>query len=63
MEISDPDWRWGNMCAVLYIVDNKGMGFSSILWVDYTRLTSGRITCSPCVILNDMLVWGLVVVR
>ena len=51
------------MCAVLYILDNKGMGFSSILWVDYTRLTSGRITCSPCVILNDMLVWGLVVVR
>ena len=34
MEISAPDWRWVEMCAVLDLVDKKGLRFSSSLWVD-----------------------------
>ena len=25
MNISAPDWRWGNMCSILSLVDNKGL--------------------------------------
>ena len=32
MDISPSDWRWGNMCAVLALVDNKGLKLSSALF-------------------------------
>ena len=50
MEISAPSWRWGNMCAVLALVDNKGLRLSYALLVACMRLPSGRITCGPCVV-------------
>ena len=52
MEIIDPDWMWGKICAVLYIVDKKGIRLSSALWVACTRLPFGRITCNTCYVLN-----------
>ena len=52
MEISDPDWRWRKMCDFLALVDNKGLRLSSDLWIDCTRIPSGRITCGPCCVLN-----------
>ena len=52
MEISVPDWRWGKMCAVLDLVDNKGVRLSSALWVACMRLPSGRITHGPCCVLT-----------
>ena len=55
MEISAPDWRCGKMCAVLSLVDNKGLRLSSALLVACMRLPSGRITCGPCVVLTLLL--------
>ena len=52
MEINAPNWRWGKIFAVFELVDNKGIRLSSDLWVSYMRITSGRITCGPCVVLN-----------
>ena len=51
-EIIDPDWMWGKMCDVLYFIDNKGMRFSSAIWVACTRLTYGISTSGPCIVLN-----------
>ena len=31
MKISNPDWRWGNMCAILVLVDRKRPRCSSAL--------------------------------
>ena len=33
MYISDPGWRWGNIWAVLDLVDSIGLWLSSALWV------------------------------
>ena len=52
MEISAPDWSWGEMCAVLALVDNKDMGLSSALWVACMMLPYGRITCGTCYVLT-----------
>ena len=52
MDISAPYCRWRDMCAVLDLVDNKGLIFRSALWVSCAILPSGRSTSGPCVILN-----------
>ena len=52
MEISAPVWRWGYICAVLILVDNKVLRFSSDLLVACMRLTYSSSTCGPCVFLN-----------
>ena len=52
MEISAPDWRWGKMCDVLALVDNKGLRLISALWVAYIILPYGGITCSPWFVLT-----------
>ena len=52
MEINAPNWRWGKIFAVFELVDNKGIRLSSDLWVSYMRITSGRITCGPCCVLD-----------
>ena len=33
MDISVPDWRWGNMWAVLALVDSNDLRLSYTLWV------------------------------
>ena len=52
MDISAPDWRWGKMCAVLDLVDNKGLRLSSALWVACMRLPFGRINNCHCCVLT-----------
>ena len=47
VEISDLNWSWRKMCYVLALMDNKGLRLSSDLWVTFTGLPSGRITCFP----------------
>ena len=34
MEISAPDWRWVEICAVLDLLYKKGLRLSSSLWVE-----------------------------
>ena len=55
MEISAPDWRWGKMCAVLALVESKGIRCSYALWVACMRLPFGSITRGPCVVLTLFL--------
>ena len=51
-EISSTDWRCGKMCDVLAFVDNKGLRLSLVLWVSCMRITSARVTCGICCVLN-----------
>ena len=44
MGISAPDWRWEKMCDVLDLVENKGLMFSSALWIACMRLPYGSST-------------------
>ena len=44
MDISAPDWSWGNTCAVLSPVDNRGLRFIYSLWVAYMKIPSVRST-------------------
>ena len=48
MEISTPNGGWGNMCDVLALVYNKGLGLSSSVWVSWMMLPSGRTTRVTC---------------
>ena len=47
IEICDPDWRWGQMCDVFDLIDNKGIRLNLALWVACMRLPSGRIARGP----------------
>ena len=38
MEIIAPDWRWEKMWDALSLVYNKGLKFSSYIWVAFMRL-------------------------
>ena len=40
------------MCAVLDLVDNKGLRLSSSLWISYMGLPYGRINLGLCVVLT-----------
>ena len=42
--IITPDSMWGKMFAVFSLVANKGIEFSSVLWVACTSLPSRSIT-------------------
>ena len=55
MEISAPDWRWGEMCDIFALIYSKGIGLSSALWVACMMLPSGRITSCPCEVLILLL--------
>ena len=55
MDISSSDWRWGKLFYLFSFVVNKGLKFSSSLWVACMRLPSGRSTLGPLVILNLFL--------
>ena len=43
------------MCAVLALVESKGLRWSYALWVACMRLPSGRINRGPCVVLDLFL--------
>ena len=51
VEISAPDCRWDKMCAVLALVDNKGLRLSYALWVAYMRIPYGRVNRGPFFVL------------
>ena len=46
------------MCAVLNLLDNKGIRLSYALWVSFTRLPYGKITLGPCVALT-LFIYGV----
>ena len=54
-EISVPYWMLGEICAVLDLVDNKGLRLSLALWIACMRIPSGRITRGPCVVFTLLL--------
>ena len=47
MEISAPDWRWGEMCAIFALFDIKGLVLSYALWFASMMIPYGRITRGP----------------
>ena len=44
------DFRQGCVWAVVYLLVNNRLVFSSDLWVACTRLLPGSMTCGPCLI-------------
>ena len=50
MEISAPNWGWIGMCDDMALLDNKGLRFSSALWVYFMRIPYGKNTCGPCIV-------------